>query len=132
MNDSNMQTHQTVFGGFITVLVSVSFFSFFMQSMIRYDEFYKKDTVSTTSQRFDHTKPQPAEILFDIETNSNRFDMMFYVNNDTFNNFDNPYGFFKFHMYTNMEDQFDTEGKLPGHNDIEIPVAPCDQGTDNS
>ena len=104
MNDNNKQTHQTVFGGFITIIVSVSFFSFFMQSMIGYDQFYKKDTVSTTSQRFDISRPLPAEPLYDPVTKSNRFDMMFYMNNDTFNNFDNQYGFFVFHMYTNMKD----------------------------
>ena len=94
MNFNNKQTHQTIFGGFITIIVSVSFFGIFLRSMIRSDQFYLKDTISTTSYRFGFKDPQPAELMFDPKTGKKRFDMLFYISDSSFDNDDNPYGFF--------------------------------------
>lgn len=131
MNDHSKQTHQTVFGGIITILVSVSFFSFFLNSMIQSDKFYLKDTISTISFRFDYEKPQPAELMIDPETGKKRFDMLFYMNDLEFDNEDNRYGYFRLHQYTNMESHLDTTGKVSGHYDIDIPIGPCDTGNED-
>ena len=47
MNFENKQTHQTVFGGIVTIVVVTSFFSAFLNSMLRSDLFYLKDNIST-------------------------------------------------------------------------------------
>lgn len=45
------------------------------------------------------------------ENGEQRFKMMFYMNDQTFDNDDNPYGKFIFHMYTNMDGPDDVNGK---------------------
>jgi hypothetical protein len=60
MNAYNKQTHQTIFGGIITIFVVVFFsFSGFL-SMWRSDEFYQKDTVSYISKRYGFEVPPDA------------------------------------------------------------------------
>lgn len=54
--------------------------------------------------------------------------MLFYINNKTFDNDDNPYGKFIFHQYTNMDGPEDIYGKRKGFNDIEIPLSKCQSG----
>ena len=95
MNFENKQTHQTVLGGLITLTVSIFFFIFFSRSMLRPNLFYLKDTVSTTSIIWGFQNPQPAEAL--AKGNETRFSFTLYVNNDTFDNDDNPYGTFIMH-----------------------------------
>ena len=94
--------------------------------MIQSDKFYLKDTISTISLRFDYKKPQPAELMIDLETGKKRFDMLFYMNDLEYDNDDNPYGYFSLHLYTNMKNYLDATGKVLGHNDVWIPIGPCD------
>ena len=44
------------------------------------------------------------------------------MNDPTFDNDDNPYGKFVFHMYTNMDGPQDTVGQTKGFNDWEVPI----------
>ena len=67
------------------------------------DQFYLKDTISFTSKRYGYENPIPPETLYDPEQ-GNRFSFKLYINDQTYNPFDNPYGEFKYHMYTNMVD----------------------------
>ena len=51
------------------------------------------------------TDPNPGIQLNDKTTNKNgdiRLDMVILVNNNDFDNDDNPYGTFRLHMYSNM------------------------------
>jgi hypothetical protein len=57
MNFEHKQTHQTVFGGLVTISVVMGFFYGFVRSMVRNDEFYQKDTISSTSYRFGYDQP---------------------------------------------------------------------------
>ena len=47
MNFENKQTHQTIFGGLVTIGVVFGFFSVFLKSMLQPQFFYLKDTIST-------------------------------------------------------------------------------------
>ena len=49
------------------------------------------------------------------------------MNDPTYDNDDNPYGRFVFHMYTNMDGPDDIEGTRSGFNDYEVPIKPCFQ-----
>lgn len=60
-----------------------------------------------------------------MKGNESQISFLVYVNNATYDNDDNPYGSFKWHQYTNMEDINDTRGERPGFLDIEIPMKPC-------
>ena len=51
--------------------------------------------------------------------------MKFYMVDPTFDNDDNPYGKFVFHMYTNMHGPHDVNGTETGFNDIEVPIKTC-------
>ena len=112
-----------MFGGIITITVSLTFFYVFVNSMLRPDLFYLRDTVSTSSQKYDFMKPHPSEPLF--ANGEKRFNMLFYINDKTFDNDDNPYGRFVFHQYTNMADADDIYGKTKNFNDFEIPISIC-------
>ena len=122
MNFENKQTHQTVFGGIVTILVSVGFFAYFLSSMLSPHLFYLKDTISTSSLKIDYNK-QTSEMMY--ENGEQRFKMMFYMVDPTFDNDDNPYGKFVFHMYTNMDGPDDVNGTETGFNDIEVPIKNC-------
>lgn len=126
MNDENRESHQTVFGGIITITVFTLFFGYFLISMYRSDKFYLKDTVSTTMYRYGYEDPQPAAALSDGKYQN--FMLKFYVDDPTFDNNDNPYGTFKMHMYTNMEspEDIETTGNGQGNfKDIEVPIKEC-------
>lgn len=47
------------------------------------------------------------------------------MNDESYDNDDNPYGKFIMHQYTNMEDKYDTSGSRSGFQDIEIPMKEC-------
>ena len=49
----------------------------------------------------------------------------FYVNDPTFDPFDNPYGNIIYHQYSNMKDVNDTEGLGGDFTDTEIPMVEC-------
>ena len=66
-----------------------------------------------------------------------KFDFKLMVNDEKFDNDDNPYGKFIFHLYTNMDNLTDTEqnatvaGKdLSEFNDLTIPLIECSQDLD--
>jgi hypothetical protein len=52
------------------------------------------------------------------------------MSDSTFDNDDNPYGNFVLHLYSNMKNQNDTEGKEIGFIDHEIPIGICDHAGD--
>ena len=110
-------------GGLVTIAVLVTFLSFFCISMFSPHLFYLKDTIITSSQKIDLTQPHSSELLF--ADGKKRFDLLFYMNNKTYDNDDNPYGKFVFHQYTNMKGPDDIHGKTPGFNDIEVPIEVC-------
>jgi len=49
-----------------------------------------------------------------FKDNESRFSFTVYVNNETYDNDDNPYGKFVAHQYTNMENMNDTAGSRTG------------------
>ena len=53
------------------------------------------------------------------------FSFTVYVNDPEYDNTDNPYGSFKLHMYTNMNDMNDTQGSRKGFLDKEVPLEIC-------
>ena len=57
--------------------------------------------------------------------------MMFFISDPSFDNDDNPYGFFEMHQYTNMQGINDTRGKASGYNDYTIPIEPCNANMEN-
>lgn len=57
LNFESKQTHQTVFGGVVTILVVIGFFSYFFRSMLRAEDFYHKDTISTNSYIYGFNNP---------------------------------------------------------------------------
>lgn len=68
------------------------------------ENYYLKDSVTTTIEKFGYETPQPAVSMFDTVKQKNRINFNLYVTDPTFDNDDNPYGEFKLHMYTNMKD----------------------------
>ena len=128
MNFENKQTHQTIFGGIISLLFIGGFGIYFLQSMLHTSIYYRKDQVSTFSKMHGYETPQPAITLGN--GTFNEFDFIVYINTPGFNNYDNQYGQFVLHMYTNMDDQNDTEvgGEKPDgftFYDIEVPLVEC-------
>ena len=65
----------------------------------------------------------------------NKLDMMVLVNDEAFDNDDNPFGKFILHLYTNMQDLNDTDvdievdssggGSLYKFEDREVPLVKC-------
>ena len=103
--------------------VVLTFAPFFIISMSRSERFYLKDNISSYSVRSGSTRPPPAEAMF-AEGNK-RFDFKAYINNENFDNDDNPYGRFVMHQYTSMANINDTEGEVVGFLDKEIPMIEC-------
>lgn len=71
------------------------------------------------------------------QSGSVKFDFKLMVNNEDFDNDDNPYGRFIYHLYTNMDNITDTEqnatiaGKdLSEFNDLNIPLVDCHKDLD--
>lgn len=95
--------------------------------MIRSDLFYLKDTISTQIQRFDFSQPHDSDLLID-ENGNKKFDILFYMNDLDYDNDDNKYGKFVYHMYTNMEGPDDITGKRSNFNDFSIPLENCNAG----
>lgn len=91
MNFENKQTHQTVFGGVVTISVVLFFTIAFCRSMWNSDQFYLKDTISTQTRRFDYSEPHDSEIMVD-ENGKKKFDFLFYMNDVNYDNDDNIYG----------------------------------------
>ena len=60
-----------------------------------------------------------------FEDGAKTFDLRVYMNDESFDNDDNPYGKFVFHQYSNMEDYEDTKGTRKGFIDREIPLVEC-------
>lgn len=58
-------------------------------------------------------------------------DFKFYLNDQSYDMNDNPYGKVVFHRYTNMADMNDTTGYTEGFTDEEIPLKLC-QGKDQA
>lgn len=123
MNFENRQTHQTVFGGIISICVGIGFSTYFLYSMLSSDQFYLKDTISTYAKRHGFDEPQPGELCHNGTDPRMSFEM--YVNDATYDNDDNPYGKLIFHQFSNMENVNDTRGNVKGFIDMEIPLIEC-------
>ena len=59
----------------------------------------------------------PNEGLHLNQSGDVKLDMVILVNNEDFDNDDNPYGKFFLHMYTNMQNLSDTSTDLEDHED---------------
>ena len=62
------------------------------------------------------------------EKGEKKFNFLFYMNDPSYDNDDNIYGKFIYHMYTNMDGPDDIEGKRSTFNDIEVPLVLCNTG----
>ena len=49
-----------------------------------------------------------------------------YMNDETYDNDDNPYGKLIFHQYSNMQNVNDTNNPVKNFKDTEIPLVICD------
>ena len=87
-------------------MVFLTFSFSFASSLFRPGNFYQKDAINYSSRRYGYVNPIKAEPLYDGE--KNRFNFRFYINDPTFDPFDNPYGKIIYHHYTNMKDINDT------------------------
>lgn len=108
MNFENKQTHQTVFGGVVTISFTIGISVFFLQSMLASDKFYQKDTISTFIKISGWDDPPPSQMCHNGTDSQMSFEL--YVNDPDYDNDDNPYGKFIFHQFTNMKDPNDTRG----------------------
>ena len=59
------------------------------------------------------------------EKGEKKFNFLFYMNDPSYDNDDNIYGKFIYHMYTNMDGPEDIEGLRPNFNDLEVPLERC-------
>ena len=57
-----------------------------------------------------------------------KFNLLFYINDKNYDNDDNKYGKFIYHVYTNMDGPDDIEGKRPSFNDFSVPLEKCSTG----
>jgi hypothetical protein len=64
MNFDKKQSHQTVFGGMVTLAVVYIFLTRFVKSMLAPEDFYLKDNISSFSVRSGSSDPPPAQSLF--------------------------------------------------------------------
>lgn len=108
MNFENKTTHQTIAGGIMTLCTGVGFTIYFIIQMAYTEGFYANDTISTYIEQNGYVNPQPGEVCNNGTHNMLSFEI--YVNNDTFDNDDNPYGKLRLHQYSNMKNVNDTEG----------------------
>ena len=91
--------------------------------MVLTESYYQNDTISTYVDQNGYVKPQPGELCNNGTHNMLSFEI--YANDVTFDNDDNPYGKFRLHQYSNMENVNDTEYVKKGFIDTEIPLVPC-------
>jgi len=85
-----------------------------------------KDIIFTSFEINPVTSPNEG-IYLNESTNGNVLKFTTFINNRDFDNDDNPYGKFRLHIYTNMDNLTDTstEGKPPKFKDIEVPISLC-------
>ena len=96
-----------------------------------------QDIIYQSSEMFQYTAPNDGIAL--NASGDVMLDFILNVNNEDFDNDDNPYGSFKYHMYTNMRDLNDTsyvekdnddeDSSLDGFEDQNIPLLLCQTGS---
>lgn len=74
----------------------------------------------------------PADGIYLNRSRDTKFSFKLFVNDAGFDNEDNPYGKWIYHMYTNMKDINDTDKDVGdiGYNDRHIPLVDCSHGTE--
>jgi hypothetical protein len=77
LNFNLEQKHNTIFGGMLTIFVVISFSYYFLISMLSNDQFYLKDTITTTSFRYGYSEPIAAMNL--SEANQNAYNFEFFM-----------------------------------------------------
>ena len=65
MNFENKQTHQTIFGGLMSLTFMIGLSVYFLTSMLASDQFYQKDTISTFVKISGFEEPPAAEMCND-------------------------------------------------------------------
>jgi hypothetical protein len=70
LNFESLYKHKTIFGGILTVFIVLSFSNYFLTSMLENDQFYLKDTVTTTSFRYGYENPIAAMNLSEGDKNA--------------------------------------------------------------
>ena len=77
-------------------------------------------------QYFNDTHPNDGMQI--LQNGKLKFNFIIMLNNEDFDNDDNPYGNLIFHTYTNMQ-QIDDNGPVSSDafNDVVVPLKICDQ-----
>ena len=97
--------HQTYLGCACTFLI-YPFLSFLVIYMIFLNDLSSHDKIYQSSQIFNNSMPnQGIQLNISGET---KLDFVLMVNDEDFDNDDNPYGKFIYHMYSNMDNITDT------------------------
>ena len=74
--------------------------------MIFFYDLSSQDRISSSTEIYANSNPPPGVNL--NESGKLKLDFTLMLNNDDFDNDDNPFGKFIFHMYTNMKDVKDS------------------------
>ena len=123
------QTHiKTSFGGLVTILVYPCLIALFFYCVVIF-EYSNNDVIFTSSQIYPYSNPNQG-----IQLNNEDgllLDFKVYINSPDYDNDDNPYGKFRLHIFTNMDNYTDTStdkslgDKLSTFRDIEVPLELC-------
>ena len=128
MHFFNDHKSRTFFGGIFTV-ITYPILAVGLIYTLFISDYSAKDIVFTSSDISPFTEPNKG-INLNETTHGNHLNFLTYINNPNFDNEDNPYGKFRLHIYTNMDNLTDTsiDGKAPPFKDVEVPVGVCQKG----
>lgn len=103
------QKHQTFLGCFCTLLV-YPFLMFLAFHMIFIYDKSSQDQIYQSSEINNNSRPNEGILL--NQGGDIKLDFVLMVNNEGFDNDDNPYGEFVFHVFTNMDNLSDTSANI--------------------
>ena len=124
-----LRGHSTAFGGFVSLISTFCLISYFIWRLTFISN-NERDDYMLSSIFTDFDKREP---YFLHDTEDFKFKVTAITGIKDFNLTDNPYGEFKLHRYTNIEDAKDINGS-PARTTLDkiIPLIDCDYGTENN
>jgi hypothetical protein len=126
LNFRGKSSHQTYMGAWCTIILYPFYILIFLY-MVIFFEYATGDVVISSSVIQPFTAPSSAIFLNKSTDEFPNVNFKLFVSDNDYDNDDNPYGTWVYHMYTNMKDENDTskDVEVDGYLDKKIPLVPC-------
>ena len=101
-------SHQTYLGACCSIIIGPTLFIIIIYLTIFFN-YESEDIIRMSTTIFPISNPSDGMMLNNPEQRKSNFNFELHVNDAEFDNDDNPYGRWVYHMYTNMDSLNDTD-----------------------